>query len=245
LPLKLRAATTSDYRNVLGLIDDAAKWLSSKGTDQWAEPWPDEQGRNARVLDDLREDKTWLAMDGAKVAATIAIDPVDNGVWPADKRAEPALYVRRVIVDRHYAGLGVGARLLDWASDVAVLEHQGDWIRVDVWTTNLGLHEYYRTQGFEDAGWCDLEDELDNPSRALFQRSTAQQRPDYGDMLEIAPASASQPDTNGQGQWAGRDQLRRGRRSGSPLSWRWPGPYWRRRGRRSGRWPRRGRGWSG
>ena len=182
-PLKLRAATADDYRNILGLIDGAAKWLSSKGTDQWAEPWPDEQRRNTRVLEDLRAGKTWLAVDDAKVAATITIDPVDNGVWPAGKRQEPAVYVRRVIVDRDYGGREVGACLLDWASDVALGVHSALWIRVDVWTTNLDLHDYYRAQGFEDAGLRDLDDEPDYPSRALFQRSTAQQRPGYEKVL--------------------------------------------------------------
>lgn len=178
-PLDLRVARAGGYQDIIGLIDSTAQWLSSKGTDQWVNPWPDEQGRNARVLDDLLKDKTWLAMDGTKVAATITIDPVDNGVWPPQKREQPALYVRRVIVDRDYGGREVGARLFDWAADVAAAEHDAQWIRVDVWTTNFDLHDYYRAQEFEDAGLRDLNDEPDYPSRVLFERSTARWRPDY------------------------------------------------------------------
>ena len=214
MPLTLCPATASDYLNILGLIDAAAKWLPSKGTDQWATPWPDERRRNTRVLDDLLDGKTWLALDGATVAATITIDPVDNGVWPADKRTEPAVYVRRMIVNRRYAGLEVGARLLDWVSDVAVREHQSHWIRVDVWTTNLDLHEYYRTQGFVEAGLRDLDDEPGYPSRALFQRSTSQRRPDYGAVLKAFPGHAPEAHANGRGHWAGSDWLTRGRRPG-------------------------------
>jgi predicted N-acetyltransferase YhbS len=241
LPLKVRPATASDYRNILALIDGAAEWLPSKGTDQWATPWPDEQGRNARVLEDLLGKKTWLAVDGTNVAATITIDPVDNGVWPADKRQESAVYVRRVIVDRDYGGLQVGARLLDWVSDVAVRVHQAKWIRVDVWTTNVGLHQYYLAQGFVGAGLRDLADEPDYPSRALFERSTSLPRPDYRDVLATAAASGSRSHSNGRGYWAGRDRLRRGRRPGSRLWWRCPGRCGRRRGPRSGRWPLPGR----
>jgi predicted N-acetyltransferase YhbS len=212
LPLKVRAATISDYRDVLRLIDGAARWLSSKGTDQWAQPWPDEPRRNARVREDLRYGRTWLATDDTKVAATITIDPVDNGVWPADKREQPALYVRRVIVDRDYGGSKVGACLLDWAADVAADVYHAEWIRVDVWTTNLELHEYYRDQDFEDAGFRDLADEPMYPSRALFQRKTARQRPDYGQVLEVPRQTGSPAHTNG---WAGRpDALRPERRPG-------------------------------
>ena len=168
-----------------------------------------------RVLDDLLGGKTWLAMDDAKMAATITIDPVDNGVWPADKRREPAVYVRRVIADRGYGGREVGACLLDWASDVAVRVYGAQWIRVDVWTTNLELHEYYRAQGFEDAGLRDLDDEPDYPSRDLFQRSTPAERPDYRRVPETSPLPGAPSHTNGRGHWAGRDGLRRGRRPGS------------------------------
>ncbi len=193
LPLTLRPATPSEYGAILRLIDDAVSWLPGKGTDQWAQPWPDQQRRDARILDDLVDGKTWLAVDGTAVAATITVDFADSGVWPTDKRRERAVYVRRVIVDRRYAGLEVGARLLDWASHLAVRVHRARWIRVDVWTTNDGLHEYYRTQGFEGAGLRDLADEPGYPSRALFQRSTALWRPDYRPVLRPFPPPGPWP----------------------------------------------------
>jgi GNAT superfamily N-acetyltransferase len=167
----------------LTLVHGAAKWLSTKGTDQWREPWPNEPGRNARVLDDMRRGKTWLAEDGATVAATITLDPDDNGVWPAERRRESAVYLRRLIVDRRYGGLRVGAKLLDWASDLAQIRHHAQWIRIDVWTTNFDLHEYYRGQGFIDAGLRDLADDPAYPSRALFERCTWPRRPDYQDVI--------------------------------------------------------------
>jgi predicted N-acetyltransferase YhbS len=182
-PLTLRSATPSDYPVILTLIDAAAKWLSTKGTDQWAPPWPDERTRNARILDDLRKGKTWLAEDGATVAATITLDPADNGIWPAERRREPAVYLRRLIVDRRYGGLKVGAKLLDWASDTAERRHHARWVRIDVWTTNSDLHEYYRGQDFTDAGLRDLADDPAYPSRALFERSTWPPRPDYQDVI--------------------------------------------------------------
>lgn len=184
LPLTLRPATADEYDDIIALIEGAAQWLPTKGTDQWSKPWPDEQGRNARVKEDLRDGKTWVAMDDTKVAGTITIDPADNGVWPADKRTAGAVYVRRVIVDRDYGGSRIGACLLDWAADLAVEVYRARWIRVDVWTTNHELHDYYRTQDFEAAGFRDLDDEPDYPSRALFERSTAQARPDYRDVIK-------------------------------------------------------------
>jgi GNAT superfamily N-acetyltransferase len=67
--------------------------------------------------------------------------------WLEDER-RPALYVRRIVVGRSYAGLGLGAVLLDWAADVAMKDHGATQIRIDVWTTNLELQAYYVRQGF-------------------------------------------------------------------------------------------------
>ena len=101
---------------VRGLVREAADWLrTSKDTDQWASPWPDRAGQRERILNDLLKGKTWLLWDGMTAVATITVDteePLDvneRPVWPAHKRPESALYVRRIVVSRSYAGLGLGA----------------------------------------------------------------------------------------------------------------------------------------
>ena len=39
--LRIRRATADDMETIVDdLIDDARAWLPSKGTDQWARPWP-------------------------------------------------------------------------------------------------------------------------------------------------------------------------------------------------------------
>jgi ribosomal protein S18 acetylase RimI-like enzyme len=186
LPLTLRQATSDERDVILDLIEDTVCWLRSKGIDQWSKPWPDEERRNKRIAQDLSEGKTWLALDDTTVAGTITIDPANNDIWPAEKRREKAVYVRRVIVGRRYAGLELGARLLDWAGDVAVRAHQASWIRIDVWTTNRRLHAYYRRQGFRFSGFRDLDDEPGYPSRALFERSTDHRLRDYRALLKPA-----------------------------------------------------------
>jgi len=183
LPLTLRKATSDELGFILELLNDSIRWLQGMGIDQWATPWQDEERRNERIARDLSEGKTWFALDGMAVAGTITIDPNHNDIWPAEKRSEKAVYVRRVIVGRHYAGLGLGARMLDWAADVAARAHEARWIRIDVWTTNRRLHAYYRRQGFR---YHDLVDDPDYPSRALFERSTDKSCHEYHALLRPA-----------------------------------------------------------
>jgi GNAT superfamily N-acetyltransferase len=160
---------------VVGLVREAADWLGSKGIDQWQKPWPDLTGHRERILNDLLKGKTWLVRDGETSAATITIDTdepmdvYDHPVWPAEESQPPVLYVRRVIVSRHYARLGLGAALLDWAADVARRDQGAKLIRIDVRTTNLKLHAYYEGQRFTRCP--DPQGLGDYPSQALFQRS--------------------------------------------------------------------------
>jgi GNAT superfamily N-acetyltransferase len=176
-PFALRLAVPGDLDEVRGLALAAAEWLrTSKDTDQWAKPWPDQAGQRERMLNDLLKGKTWIVWDGTTAAATITVDteePLDlneQPVWPAHKRHEPTLYVRRVIVSRRYAGLGLGAALLDWAADVAQREHDAALLRIDVWTTNTDLHAYYEGQRFIRREGRAPRELANYPSQALFER---------------------------------------------------------------------------
>jgi len=177
----LSPATPQDLRKVLRLAREAAKWLQKrKDTDQWARPWPDRVRSRHRLRSDLIMGKTWLVWDDTTVAGTITIDTDEplaapgQPLWPADKHHELALYVRRVIVRRSYRGLGIGAALLDWAAEVAKREHGATLIRVDVWTTNKNLHEYYIDQRFTRCSGRDPRVLGSYPSQALFERDIDQ-----------------------------------------------------------------------
>jgi GNAT superfamily N-acetyltransferase len=167
--LVLRRASPGDFEAVRSLLKEASRWLGTKNTDQWAVPWPDENGRNTNITRAIRAGRTWIVMDGdSRPAATLTASPNHHGIWPEKNGREPAVYVRRVAVSRRYAGQGLGSQLLDWAGLRANRDYAARWIRVDVWTTNIELHDYYRRQGFE---YCGLSPVPGYPSAALFQKS--------------------------------------------------------------------------
>jgi hypothetical protein len=157
---------------ILGLIEEASGWLALKDTDQWANPWPDEKARDDRVLRGLQGGKTWIVWDGDIPAATVTLTPRKNAaVWskPACTcdLAERAVFIHRLITARKYAGLELGADLIDWAGLRGQRLYGAKWIRIDVWRTNQRLHDYYMKRGFEPCGFCA---DPSYPSGALFQK---------------------------------------------------------------------------
>ena len=175
-PMRIVLATAEDMKIILGLIDEAAAWLQAKGLDQWKEPWPDRAERDARVMRGLVNEKTWLVWDEATPAATVTMATRANPkVWTRPEctcdLSERAVYVHRLITARGYAGRGLGGELINWAGTRARREYGAKWIRIDVWTSNLALHDYYMKEGFQRCGWCA---DPTYPSGALFQKLVAQ-----------------------------------------------------------------------
>lgn len=189
-PLTLRPATERDRDAIIYLLDEAAAWLRTQGTDQWARPWRDKADRRERISRDLRAGKTWILENGAEVVATFTADTRHNHpeipVWPSRARQDPAVYVCRLAVSRSYEGQRLGAALLDWIGLTARDRDGSEWIRVDVWTTNFKLHSYYQEQGFE---LYDYSQDRKYPSGALFQKSTEGIDPEEPEPFHVADPS--------------------------------------------------------
>ena len=185
LPLILRRATKANIDDIIGLIEERAKWLEEQNKDQWRRPWPNRAARDGRILAGLRADKTWICWDNGTAAATITADPEPNMAWPDTFRDEPAIYVHRLVVGLEYAHRDLGGRLLDWAGWNGWRDHGAVWVRLTAWTTNFELHAYYRKQRFD---FCGRHPDDGYPSGVMFQKPTELAKPpDPGLFLEDPP----------------------------------------------------------
>ena len=173
---ELRLANEDDLDGAENLTASVCAWLRSKGTDQWQRPGPDDDGRVTRVRAALAAGKTWVLVDGRTRIAMITVDwqAVTPGLpvlWNEDERAEPAAYDHRMAVlrDPAYAGHGLGVRLLDWTGRLAAEAYGARYVRLDAWTSNSGLHRYYKDIGFDMKRTYE-EEEINCPSGAMFEK---------------------------------------------------------------------------
>ena len=105
---------------------------------------------------------------------SVTCNPTGNRrLWPLDEQAESAVYIARLIVSRSHAGERIGEALVDWAGACARRSWGAQWIRIDVWTTNTALHNYYEKQKFAPVRICQFDDPNAYPSAALFQKSAS------------------------------------------------------------------------
>ncbi|KFG71419.1 GNAT family N-acetyltransferase [Streptomyces mutabilis] len=141
----IRRAIEADAPRLKRFRTDAAAWLSSRGSDQWSTPYPDEL-----LLASIQAGDVYLVHQdlAADPLATVTLDTnADPALWTDAEMQQPALYVHKLTVSQPGRGTGLGALLLDWCGDRAA--HSGaTWLRLDAWTANTRLHAYYERLGF-------------------------------------------------------------------------------------------------
>jgi hypothetical protein len=162
----IERADADDLGVILTLRTEASEWLARRGIDQWAVAWPNPEEQNCRILASIEAGETWMVRDENEATmATLALDTFsDPRLWTPEEQADPAMYMHRLIIRRKHAVLGT--EIMDWACRGA--HRLGlHWLRIDVWTDDTGLHDYYLRNGFKHVRTLDL---ADYPSGALFQR---------------------------------------------------------------------------
>ncbi len=174
-----RPAQGTDEDAILEMIEEAKQWLPTIGTDQWSTDWKDDggAGRSERVALSLKEGTTWLIFVPYRgqelLIATVTIEySIDSKVWSGvHAGSRKCAYLSRLVTTRDFAGLHIGAAIIDWACEYANEAFGAKRLRIDVWTTNHRLHDYYRKHGFQPRGY--LYDK-NYPSCARFDRCTGQ-----------------------------------------------------------------------
>jgi GNAT superfamily N-acetyltransferase len=158
-----RAHGPHDVDVVAELWLEAASWLRDQGSDQWQYPIKMEN-----VTAAIDAGTCWIAcQDDDRPAATITIDTnADPQLWTTLDGPDRGLYVHRLVVRSDLRGIGLGDRLLDWAGSKA--EGVGrEFLRLDAWTTNTRLHQYYLKRAFRLVRIVRAPDVV---SGALFER---------------------------------------------------------------------------
>ncbi|WP_445402742.1 GNAT family N-acetyltransferase [Streptomyces sp. LE64] len=139
----IERATADDLDALLAFRREASSWLTALGTDQWQRPYPAD-----KLLGTIEAGEVFMVRDGGRTAATITLTPeAEEGLWTDRDLREESRFVNKLTVARSHAGQDLGGRLLDWAGDRA-FRSGAVWLRLDAWTTNRALQDYYLRHGF-------------------------------------------------------------------------------------------------
>ncbi|NLU75697.1 GNAT family N-acetyltransferase [Streptomyces sp. HNM0575] len=148
--IRIRPGGPADAPAIVGMLDSAVAWMNARGnTEQWGTaPWSSRPGGVARVERYTTEQSPFIAESDGAPRGALVLGSGPSPQLPIAPAGEPERYVRLLVSDRRYAGLGIGAALLAHAAEEARRAGVG-LLRVDCWAGGgRELVAFYERNGF-------------------------------------------------------------------------------------------------
>lgn len=144
IQITVHPATKSESQIILDLWKESAKWIQSKGINQWD---PDRFHINQvyECFDNGFE--FYLARFQEEVVGTFYICWSDPMLWENLDNDESG-YIHRFAVSRNHTGYGIGKQLINWAEQY-IRSKGKKHIRLDCMAENTRLNQYYLDLGYE------------------------------------------------------------------------------------------------
>lgn len=190
--ITIERATERDADAVLAILQDAARWLLSRGIEQWR---PEHFQRNA-LLRHIARGEVFVARRDGQAVGTLSLSWDDLAVW--GEQPPVAGYVHGLAISRAEGGRGLGRALLDWAGRRTAAAGR-PLLRLDCMTANPVLRAYYERAGFtyvrDATDWSWSASLYERPTGAPADGGGAAEEPAGKGMLIIRPAEPGDVDT--------------------------------------------------
>jgi GNAT superfamily N-acetyltransferase len=132
-------ANPADLDDVLDILNESARWLASRGINQWRiDGFPREL-----IARNILQREVYVARINRRAVGTFTLMWSDVLFWPGVR--EEAGYIHRLAVRREARGLGV--ELLKFAERVTTSSGR-KLLRLDCFSGNRALCSYYERVGF-------------------------------------------------------------------------------------------------
>jgi GNAT superfamily N-acetyltransferase len=140
--VRIIRAQQGDLDRVLEILEEASRWLSSKGLEtQWL-PSP---AFRQTIKNNIEHGDVYVVKDVEGTVGTITLQWGDKKFWgdlPPDSG-----YVHKLAIKRSHGGKRLGLRMLQWAEAKARVEGKR-YLRLDCLASNKTIRDYYEKAGF-------------------------------------------------------------------------------------------------
>jgi ribosomal protein S18 acetylase RimI-like enzyme len=140
--VRIIRAVQGDLDTILEILEEASRWLSSKGLESRWRPTP---AFRQTIKDNIERGEAYVVKALEATVGTITLQWNDEKFW-GDLPPE-AGYIHKLAIRRSYSGQHLGLRLLQWAEAKARAEGKR-YLRLDCLTSNKIIREYYEKVGF-------------------------------------------------------------------------------------------------
>jgi ribosomal protein S18 acetylase RimI-like enzyme len=159
--MHIRPCTLQDLDTLFWFYDQAIEYQKKAFGKHWLGFEPE------RVVKEIEEGRQFKVMDGDNAIGVFMITFGDPTIWKELDR-DRALYLHRIVTHPQHRGKGLVPTIVSWAKHQC-LTQQRDFIRLDTWSDNSRLIEYYKSCGFTFVRNALLDDLTGLPSHYQWE----------------------------------------------------------------------------
>lgn len=148
MSIEVQISKAEDLDLILGFYEMARTYQKTVFHKQWQDFDVD------MLQQEILEGRQFKLIKDGNVAAIFAITYADELIWGAD--AAPSIYIHRIVTHAQFKGQHLVKDIAQWAVKFAA-EKAIPYVRMDTWSDNLRLLEYYQNCGFTHTGRVDLK----------------------------------------------------------------------------------------
>lgn len=142
--MQIENAVSEDITTVLGLYDKAIEFQKTV----FDKPW---LGFDVEFVNkEIEEGCLWKITETGLIANIFSVTYSDPVLW-LEKSEDPAMYIHRIVTNPDFRGRGYVPAITEWARSHAQ-ENDLQFVRMDTWSDNQKLLDYYQNCGFRFLG---------------------------------------------------------------------------------------------
>lgn len=173
LSLRITRADHQDAEQVTSLLVNAAEWMESKGIEQWKT----EMFTPELIHSYFDEREVFILYVNEQPAAMFTLQAGDLDYWQ-ELNDEEYFYLHRLTVHQDFRSAGLGAILLDWATEYTQTAGKKG-LRLDCTTHLVTLNRFYQSHDFRYMGTHHVKGRLANLYEKLAPAKDHQIRLEY------------------------------------------------------------------
>jgi GNAT superfamily N-acetyltransferase len=140
--VRIIRAEPSELNDVLEILEEASRWLTSKG---YETQWHQTPAFRQSIKDSIDQGDVYMVKDAQGTIGTITLQWSDRKYW--GEMPPDAGYIHKFAIKRSRSGQRLGIRTLQWA-EAKTRKEGKKLLRLDCLANNRTIREYYERFGF-------------------------------------------------------------------------------------------------